>query len=223
MRKVNILSAIFAAIIVLPAAISAGERESAVETLLASALSNNLTAEAGADGCLVGIPDPSKPANTGKDGAYDPAVDIIRNEFKLDKISIDIDASDVASQSENPKNSVGFEQALRSALNSFMNDGHDAESPLGLVLEDADSFFYQQGNHNPSGEQLMEKAKEMLFALLNDPGTKIRLYNVNETPEYGESVSDNWVFSLYIGNYTDDGHWAIVNRADGSVYNYGFN
>lgn len=139
---------------------------------------------------------------------------IVREEFGLVNMTIDIPEAKVVYQSTEFKNSVSFKDALRSALKSFMEDGTDLESPLGLIKND---YFGR-----PQEEQ-----KKILFEYLNQPDTYLQLVSIDEgicSAERGESIKENWIFFLRIKSYSDHLHWAIVDRSGKrATYNYGFN
>lgn len=112
---------------------------------------------------------------------------------------------------------VTFTQALHLALESFLNDDDDIESPLGLIRNDPGAF----GLPNNATKA---KAKKKLRAYIND-GATLTLYPTarRSTPEKGESVEENWIFELRIHQLSDHLHWAIVPRSgEKNVYNYGF-
>jgi hypothetical protein len=139
------------------------------------------------------------------------ALRIIKEEFGLVNMSIEVPASGVLYQSISFENKVSFEDALRDALRSFMEDDTDLESPLGLIKDDFRSSE--------------EERKVILFDYLNKPSTFLRLVAVEVGyPEHGESIKKNWVFQLVIKSYSDHLYWAIVDRAGKHpVYNFGFN
>ncbi len=137
------------------------------------------------------------------------AIEAALADFSVPSLKVAVDAVELRGQ-EGLNNAVPFEAALRSALESFLKDGDDPESPLGLVSE-------LNGGSRAENEAALRD-------LLNDPSTELSLMARTDSPEHGESVQDNWVFSLYIPGLSDHGHWAIVDRAgDQATYNYGFN
>lgn len=139
---------------------------------------------------------------------------VVSEEFGLVNMTIEILASEVRYQSSTFENKVGFEDALRAALRSFMEDGTDLESPLELIKDD---FF------DPSEKE----RKAILFDYLNRSSTFLRLVTPDTKvgyPERSESIQENWIFQLRITSYSDHLHWAIVDRLGKRLtYNYGFN
>ena len=145
---------------------------------------------------------------------YSNARRIVSEEFGLVNMRIEIFASEVQNQAVGFDNKIIFEDALRAALQSFMEDSSDLESPLGLIK---DNFF--------SGSK--EGSKAILFEYLNRSSTflKLIMFDTKEGyPEHGESIQENWLFQLKISSFSDHLYWAIVDRS-GKLppYNYGFN
>jgi hypothetical protein len=142
------------------------------------------------------------------------AREIVSEEFRLVNMTIEILVSEVQYQSSVFENQVSFDDALRTALTSFMEDGTDLESPLGLVKDDF------------SGISEKER-KAILFDFINRSDTILRLVAPDtETgfPERGEAIQENWVFQLRMPSYSDHLQWAIVDRLGKQpTYNYGFN
>lgn len=150
---------------------------------------------------------PSSPSGLGQ------VVDSVLADMGLSRMRVDIDMAELEAQVSGLNNTVGFEAALRDALDSFLTDGDDIESPLGLVTE----LNYGAGL---TRDELLGKVRE----LLNSPSTTLRVNARTNPPEHGESVEDNWVIRLSVPDLGDHGHWAIVDRAGNRpTYNYGFN
>lgn len=147
------------------------------------------------------------PAGTDTGAAINAALD----DFSVPGLKVAVDAVELRAQKALP-NAVGFEDALRSALESFLTDGDDPESPLGIVRQLL-----------PAGASAAE-VEAAVRDYLNRPSTELSLMARGDSPEHGESVTDSWVFSLSIPDLSDHGHWAIVDRAGSEgTYNYGFN
>ena len=155
--------------------------------------------------------------NTGDGDPYASARRILSEEFGLVNITLVIPAPEVHRQSTAFKNNVTFEDALRFAVKSFMEDDRDLESPL-FIMKDGSDMTEQE-------------AKELLFEYLNSPDTSLELVSTDpdagypETfPTNGESIQENWIFYLYIASLSDHLHFAIVKRSgERPTYNYGFN
>ncbi len=114
---------------------------------------------------------------------------------------------------------VSFEAALQAALESFISDGQDNDSPLALVMNDPQTFGLDADQDTAIYQAYLRK-------LINKPDNSIELVRRDERfqPERGESLSDYWAFRLKMPNEFSHLHWALVRR-DGSeaAYNYGFN
>ncbi|MBI4613484.1 MAG: hypothetical protein HY720_07740 [Planctomycetes bacterium] len=116
---------------------------------------------------------------------------------------------------------VPFPAAFLWAVESFLEDDRDAESPLALVLEDA---FRDEGVPFalPVPAAVRRRSIELVASHANRG--EIRLLALDEEPEGQESARENWIFSLDLPELSDHGHWAVVDRAgEKPVYNYGFN
>ncbi|QYX31207.1 lamin tail domain-containing protein [Sphaerospermopsis torques-reginae] len=112
---------------------------------------------------------------------------------------------------------VTFTEAVSLAIRSFLEDESDAESPLGLILNDPDSF-------DLPNDVTKAVATEKLRSYLNENGV-LTLYPTEKrsTAENGETVDKNWIFELSLDAMSDVIFWAIVPRSGNEkVYNYGF-
>jgi len=139
---------------------------------------------------------------------------IVSEEFGLVNMTVEILVSEVRYQSVIFENKVSFEEALRAAMRSFMEDGSDLESPLGLIKND---FF----------DTSEKESKAILFDNLNRPSTFLSLVAAETDigyPERRESIQEDWLFCLRIESLSDHLQWAIVDRSGKRpTYNYGFN
>lgn len=131
----------------------------------------------------------------------------------LGAMKVDIDMSEVEAQQKAFPGKVSFDAALRAALESFVHDGDDPESPLGLVEGYDDPELCGGGTH-----------QAQLMCLMNDASTTLGLVHRGESAEHGEEPKDAWIFTLSLDKLSDHGHWAVVDRAGvEATYNYGFN
>jgi hypothetical protein len=150
---------------------------------------------------------------------------VVRKEFGLTELTLHIDPTEVARQSE-LAGEVPFEIGLRFALISFFEDEMAPETPRGLVIQthqlSPDGF--------PDGQAYEKAVAEKLRSYLNDHGTFTLLPQQEGAPDNGlafpkdgEQVADHWVFALTIPQLTGHTYWGIVHR-DGKrpAYNYGF-
>ena len=106
----------------------------------------------------------------------------------------------------------------RAALQSFLEDGQDIESPLGMITNDPTSL----GLLSDADERAM---RERLRELLDDERASLQLLSPTEQfpPERGESIEANWLFRLRMPQTFSSLMWAVVDRAGVTpAYNYGF-
>lgn len=151
------------------------------------------------------------------------AAKIIKWEFGLVNMGIKIANGEVERQKQMFKNKVAFEDALRLAMKSFIQDAEDPESPLALVM-DREVCPEYNGSYENCIRDKLEEGQAVVKKLVNQKGSYIRVLKIGESAEYGETVTENWIFTLWIDNFTDHLHWAVVDRSGNKpVYNYGFN
>jgi hypothetical protein len=150
---------------------------------------------------------------------YKPSLDIIGQEFNLPNLKIEIMEMNVYNQPDELKNNIQFEDALRLALKSYLNDYSDQESPLAII--------YSLKNNCDGNEITPEAAKELkpeLRDFLNQPATALRLLNIGEKPEGEGNPETSWIFSLTMPQMYDVEYFAVVDRLGKTpVFNYGFN
>ena len=111
--------------------------------------------------------------------------------------------------------------ALDLALESFLTDKSNPESPLAIVPDVMKSY---KGNASKPQQHLQK-----LIELINSGGTLCMpdIDGASEKcfyAEEGEDVERNWIFLLQIPELSDHMFWAVVSK-DGKeeVYNYVFN
>jgi hypothetical protein len=130
-------------------------------------------------------------------------------------VATDFPFEEVEAQSAGVRGVVPFGTALRAAVESFLADGTDEESPLALVAELTE------------GPCLQPDPLDRVKCYVDRPTSQLALVRADGTPqaaEHGEEVADAWIFWLYLPELSDHGHWAIVDRAGAAAtYNYGFN
>lgn len=137
-------------------------------------------------------------------------------DFGISKARVEISESDIKAQESLSGNRVKFEPAFRAALKSFLNDD-GGESPIGII-NDLDADDLPEGCGNLSTKQ------KRLVCLVNSPETSIGMLKIGTSAEQGETVKENWIFTMSLPQLSDHGHWAIVDRTGReATYNYGFN
>jgi hypothetical protein len=148
---------------------------------------------------------------------YSGAEEMLVMEFSLPSISLDIPEAEVVHQLKNYPGQVGFDNALRQALGSFLNDYSDRTGPLARTLQTIGS-----ASGKPSKTDLVT-ARKQLAERLNSPDAFIALVRPYRSyqPRNGEKVEQNWIFFLRLG---DSSYWAVVDRSGAKpAYNYGIN
>jgi len=121
--------------------------------------------------------------------------------FHLTEIHNKLQVDEAQKQEELFPGPIQAEKAVTLALESFLSDGSDIESPLALA-----------------------GSRETLFSHLNRPTSEINFVYVGEEAEHGETVDKNWIIELRIRSLSDHIYWAVIDRTGNkSPYNYGFN
>lgn len=170
---------------------------------------------AGGEDLDIGNPYVDFPADQA--AAIQATAESVLAEYGLPNVTLELNPAVIDRQSKLPGNTVDFEAALRASLDSFLSDFDDVESPLGIVLNDL------PGSWPPSAETIAI-AKAQVIDHANRPTSKLRVLNLDDRPEGGESTRDNWIVSLYMDSLSDHSHWALVDRAgEKPTFNYGFN
>jgi hypothetical protein len=134
------------------------------------------------------------------------SAEIVAADLGLSGLNLHLDPSEIEAQQA--YGGLSFIDAFEKALLSILNDGTDEESPLTIA-----------------GDQ------GLLISLLNQDSSDLWLIPDRERqpdddwypPEYGESLSENWLFQLLIPSLSDHLFWTIVPRDGGNPWNYGFN
>ncbi len=151
------------------------------------------------------------------------AVNAIRGELGLTGAKIALSADIVCEIESSEEGAVDVVAAARKAINSFLTDSRDIESPLALAIEVA---FNEAGLpvSEPVPPEVAESARQMLLAELASSKTTVRLTKAGDEAEHGEKSGPNWVFRMTSKGLSDHIFWAIVDRSGKvPVYNYGFN
>jgi len=164
--------------------------------------------------------------STTQEAEHDQAAHLIRTEFDLPSLSYHIEPGDIAEQESLAPNQISFADALRLALQTLLTNDSPRESPRFLIGESFGLFPAQ----DPGAEdRITAHLREFLLAgalrLLpnldwNDADVE---FDFNP-PEEGETVVDNWIFTLSLPTLSDHAYWIVVPR-DGAAaaYIYGFN
>jgi len=143
----------------------------------------------------------------------------VLGECGLDKVSVIVAEDEAARQAA--LGGVGFEQALRASIESFLRDGSETGSLPYQIRETSDVV-----GGPPDVEAVVRD-------WVNRPTTTLGLVRPTSSdaekahgmfpPENGETVDANWIFSLFVPELSGSLHWAITDRsAARGTYNYGF-
>lgn len=131
----------------------------------------------------------------------------IAQSFGVGEMAIWVDIDDVIEQ--DAMGDVKFEEAFYRALDSFLTDGTDDESPIQWVIAfDGDAGALKE-YMNEAGMWLVPN-RERLSPDAWYP------------PEYGESIDNYWVFFMTSDAELNALFWALVPRDGSATYNYGF-
>ncbi len=124
------------------------------------------------------------PPPEGPQAELDARVAAILAEYDLEGTGVEIDAEELARQ-EALDNAVDFDTAMRKALDSFLTDGDDPESPVGLVSEDLNESWAE-------GCLVAADAAASVRCFMKEGGT-LRLLTLEQRPEGEEDPSESWI------------------------------
>lgn len=160
----------------------------------------------------------------------DPQVDAVLVALGLPDLTVIADAAGIAALEARAAGALTFAEALRQALMAFLSDGRGSpdqghDSALDVIRSDPDSYGLKA---DPSPAAMTA----VLHAILaTDPNARIVLLTeaaVAEPeyrflPEYGESITEHWVFRIIAPAGWPFLQWAIVDlRGAAPAYNYLF-
>lgn len=145
--------------------------------------------------------------------SHDEQVQWILDQFGVSQMRTRLPLAEIEQQAVNYPGSVTFLEALTSALESFLEDGTNEESPRSLVAM------------APADRCPSDDLRARVVCFLNQETAYFELYgSAGFAPEEGEPLSQNWIFILRAESLSDHIQWAIVDRAGVEpTYNYGFN
>lgn len=148
----------------------------------------------------------------------------------LPTLRVVADDHNIIALEKHPNGQYTFAKALQLALEAFLSNsrgspdqGHD--SAFDVVRSSPDSFGL---GATPSDAEITEALRRMLA---DDPQAEIVLLTPATTaqdkyrflPEYGESITDNWVFRIIAPASWPMLQWAIVDvRGETPAYSYSF-
>ena len=146
---------------------------------------------------------------------------LIVGKYGFPDMTLLFDPAVITAQADAYPGSVSFIQALELAMESFLYDDSDEESPMAMAAFVAEVTW---DPNNPMGQTFKEATFAVLLDYLNRPSATLNLVAFPKTAENGETVDKSWIFFLTIDEMSDHLYWAIVNRQGiQATYNYGFN
>ncbi len=144
-----------------------------------------------------------------------PSPEALLAELGVTGLGLALAGDEIAAQAAAHPGPVGFDTALRAALESLLTEPNSIESPIALVMEGIDE-----------GPWTGPTPQDTLRWFFQQPGAELSLVpssGAEYPPEHGESVAEAWLFHLRLPQLSDHSFWAVVPRDGGDVYNYGFN
>lgn len=144
---------------------------------------------------------------------------ILANDFSLLLTTSIVSEREVAEQETLFLNFIGYNNALREALISYMFDDRDIDSPLSVAKRVyGDEFGLDCFGGDPCGFY-----ESKLREHLNDETSIIEILQSEDFAAFGEEVSNNWIFRLVIPTLSENEFFAVIDRDDIFLpYNYGF-
>ncbi|NTU85814.1 MAG: hypothetical protein HGA45_41870 [Chloroflexales bacterium] len=160
----------------------------------------------------------------------DQAVDAALAAVGLPNLKVVANPGAVADFAKRPGCTITFAEALRLALEAFIGDGRGSpgqghDSAHDIVRDSPESFGLGPG---PDAATIGEALRRMLA---DDPSARVVLLTrvtvaqreYRFLPEYGETITDNWVFRIVAPRQWPFLQWAIVDlRGETPPYSYGF-
>lgn len=143
-------------------------------------------------------------------------------QLKLHNVSFVADKGDAQQLAQSPCNRYTADEALALAIIAFLHDDHGSpgsygDSPLGLILTAP-----EQHGLPPDVKKSVASTKLREY-LTGDPQATIALLTpqivaqarFRFTPEYGESLAENWVFRFLLPTTLDVLIWVVVDKTGG--------
>ena len=152
-------------------------------------------------------------------------IDTLKSELGVPDLVIDIKSADIAALTT-PETKLSFLEALRSAIESFIEDGTKSESPLWIVQELPKEYGLPD---NVDAQTASEKVRE----LLNQCSLTLKTEPEDSSDEWAGQVmfdetgekfgtSNYWIFELSKSQFTDI-NYAVVDKAGiKPTLNWGF-
>lgn len=153
--------------------------------------------------------------------AFEKAEQIVEDEFGLHHLALNFDEEILASLMA-VQGIVGFDQALRNALQSLLNDSH-GNSFVSTIKK---YFGITEVEKESNGTSLLDgiiadqlKHASLCVLPIQKGG---QLPDYHEWPPNGEHPGNKWIFGLLPFELKSQYFWAVVDRnATVPAYNYG--
>ncbi len=160
-----------------------------------------------------------------------PALDAGRAtlaELGLQNVTLVADPGDAVKLEESPGNRFSLRAALKLAIDAYLTDTQGSpdqggDAPLGLITTAPDM-------HGLAADASVADASAKLRSYLAaDPQAVLALLTPNIvaqerfrfTPEYGESLADNWVFRIILPTTLNVLTWVVVDKTgERPAYSY---
>lgn len=139
----------------------------------------------------------------------------IKAELGVPQLTVKVSPSAINKQSA-MGSKVTFVDALKLAIQSFLEDDTEIESPLAQMLNDPGAYGLPQGADKAA-------ATKVLRSYLNQSTSTLTLQTAKSQypPENGEKVDNNWIFLLELQEMSGL-YWVIIDRSGTKApYNYG--
>ena len=161
---------------------------------------------------------------------YDEAVHSVLVAVGLPRLQVVADPGDIAAMAGQPNCKVPFAEALRLALQAFLNDGRGSpdgghDSAYDVIRDSPESYGLEP---QPADAAIAQALRRVLgddpkaeIVLLTSATLKQEAYRF--PPEYGESTEGHWVFRIIAPASWPFLQWAIVDpRGERPAYSYMF-
>lgn len=138
-------------------------------------------------------------------------------QHQIDSLLKALEVPDLAVEAEDVADTEGFLDALEKAICSFVEDGDDEDSPLGLIQADPSAYDLSD---EPDTDELQLAVKDFMNA--GDSTLTFITPDSPTQPDGGENLGKFWVFLLQMPTLSEHRWWGVVERnGRKEAYNYG--
>jgi len=136
---------------------------------------------------------------------------------RIDSLLKALEVPDLAVEVPPVTDEDGFLEALEAAITSFIEDGEDDQSPLGLIKADPSAYDLSE---EPECDELQNAVRDFMNA--GDSQLTLITPESPLQPDGGENPNKFWVFLLQMPSLSQHRWWAIVEKnSRHETYNYG--